>query len=148
METDDGNAHRLWPGDTVSRISDTALAKRLTGLCTFLVQGHPFEPGDEVDIIFAREATAERDEELWLPLTVTQPGTTRDALGGSQRRWGRQVVLVRARLSRTGGFPRDSMNRPCDEYDPDALSLSDVRVIDRSPPVENTPPSDEREPGR
>ena len=127
----------------MSCVPDADVARQLTGLCTFLVQGPPFEAGDEVDLVFARETTADGGEEAWLPINVTRPSKTRDALNGGERDWGRQVVLVRARLSRTGGVPRDSMNRPSDDYDPDALSLSDVRVLDRSPPAEGSAASDE-----
>jgi len=41
-------------------------------------------------------------------------------------------VLVRASLADTGGQPRDSMNQPAADYDPEALTLSDVTVVDRA----------------
>lgn len=113
-------------------VSDEEIARQLTGFCPYLVQGAPFKEGDSVEIGFKRSDAVEGDVE-WVPLSVTRPTATRETLRRDEREWGSDVVLVKARLSRTGGSPRDSMNQPV-EYDPDAVTLSDVRVVDRSPP--------------
>ena len=112
-----------------------AIKEQLTGLCTFLVQGEPFSAGDTVNLTFQRGGTnvsgePGRESIRWLPLTVNQPD--REELRDDERSWGDDVVLVRATLAATGGWPRDSMNEPADEYDPEALTLSDVKVLDRS----------------
>lgn len=104
------------------------LATALTGLCTFLVQPPGFEAGDEVEVIVAREQRDRFGE--WLPLTARRSGQHGDELAPAERRLAPSVALVRASLARTGGIVRDSMNRPSEEYDPAALTLSDVRVLD------------------
>ncbi|WP_207592658.1 hypothetical protein [Halomontanus rarus] len=112
--------------------SDQILHERLTGLCPYLVQSPPFTAGDDVSLTFKYDPDAEPDGAL-LPLNVNPPTASRDALESDERSWGESVVLVRATLSKTGGQPRDSLNQPTGDYDPDALTLSNVRVVDRSP---------------
>lgn len=126
-------------------VSDADLAAALTGFCTFLVQGPEFDAGDDVELILVRERSESRCEPGWLPINVTLPDASREALDDRERALGRPVALVRATLSRTGGVPRDSMNLPSDEYDPDALTLSDVRIVDRLPGPRAT--SESEDPG-
>lgn len=114
----------------MSEQTDTDIARRLTGLCTYLVQGPEFEAGDEVRLTMKYDPGS--DGVGWLPLTAVPADERRDELGPAETEWGRDVVLVGATLAATGGQPRDSMNQPADEYDPEAVTLSDVRVLDRS----------------
>ncbi|MCU4742420.1 hypothetical protein OB955_12345 [Halobacteria archaeon AArc-m2/3/4] len=113
--------------------SDRELHERLTGLCTYLVQSPPFSAGDDVSLTFRYESVTDESERTLIPLNVTWPTARRDSLGPAERSWGESVVLVRATLAKTGGQPRDSLNQPTGDYDPDALTLSNVRVVDRSP---------------
>lgn len=139
-----GILFRRWAGgDDVNRVSDGELRTELTGLCTFLVQGPEFGEGDDVELVFVRDSSGTDGPSEWLPVNARLPDASRDALNESERSLGRQVALIRATLSRTGGFPRDSMNLPSDEHDPRALTLSDVRVLDRYPgPDGSTTPDD------
>jgi hypothetical protein len=107
------------------------VARSLTGLCTYLVQSHEFREGDEVDLVLKRDPTGTADVE-WLPLTAVPASADRDSLDGTETEWGDELVLARASLAATGGQPRDSMNQPADDYDPDALTLTDVRIVDRA----------------
>ncbi|MFB6119629.1 MAG: hypothetical protein ABEJ68_00755 [Halobacteriaceae archaeon] len=115
----------------MSRRTAADIARRLTGLCTYLVQGPEFEAGDAVYLILEHDGSGVEDVS-WLPLTAVDGEESRERLTGTERRWADEVVLVRARLAATGGQPRDSMNQPADDYDPEALTLSDVTVVDRS----------------
>lgn len=109
---------------------DRERQERLTGLCTFLVQSPPFSAGDAVSISFRCDET----DGTLLPLNATQPNESKRELAPGERSWGETVVLARATLAATGGQPRDSLNQPVGDYAPDALTLSDVRIVDRSPP--------------
>lgn len=113
--------------------TDAEIASRLTGLCTFLVQAPSFEEGDLVDVVLKRAESGDPEELSWLVLTVAHTIESRNSLTPGERSLGEDVVLIRSRLARTGGIPLDSMNREMDGRDPDALTLSDVRVLDRSP---------------
>ena len=112
---------------------DDELAERLTGLCTFLLQPPAFVAGEEVCLSFQYERRVGGPGWVLVPSKAVRSSDCEGVLEPSERSWGKAVVLVRATLAWTGGVPRDSMNQPTDEYDPDALTLSDVRVVDRSP---------------
>lgn len=122
----------------MSEITESEITEQLTGFCTFLVQGPPFHEGDVVDLVFQRD-DAGPESAGWLALKAIRPTESRDRLENDERTWGTDVVLVRTRLSRTGGTPLDSLNQPMDGHNPDALTLSDVRVVDRSPPHDEVP---------
>lgn len=128
----------------MTSVSDGDLRAELTGLCTFLVQGPEFQEGDEVELVFVRDGSEIDGPSEWLPVNARPSDTSRNALVQRERTLGRQVALIRATLSRTGGFPRDSMNLPSDEHDPDALTLSDVRVVDRYPDPDGSTTPDDR----
>jgi hypothetical protein len=110
--------------------SEADVARRLTGLCTYLVQGPEFEADQEVLLVLEHDDSGVEDL-AWLPLTA-DVDASRERLTAAESRWAEEVILVRARLAATGGQPRDSMNQPADDYDPAALTLSDVTVVDRS----------------
>ena len=115
----------------MSERSEADIARRLTGLCTYLVQGPEFAAGDDAYLVLEHDESGVEDVS-WLPLTAAAAEETRERLTETERRWGDEVVLVRARLADTGGQPRDSMNQPAADYDPTALTLSDVTVVDHS----------------
>jgi len=127
----------------MSERDSAGVTEALTGHCPFVVQGPPFTDGDEVELSFKRaeDTTESGAVDCWLPLRVTKPNESRAALLPDERTWGDEVVLVRARLARTGGHPRDSMNQPTGEYDADAFTLSDVRLLERSPSDDHAQPA-------
>jgi len=110
------------------------VARELTGLCTYLVQGPSFEAGDEAYLVLKRDPDGLGTRE-WQPLTALPADEERTDLTATEAGWGAEVLLVRATLAATGGQPRDSMNQPADDYDPEALTLADVTVVDRHPPA-------------